>query len=119
MDETSLSRSSDGCFSYSSMLMRSFTAPRIRCLQPRYFRLSARMHVRLAQRAATFLNAQGRRAEAEQVYMQLREAARARQDSEVVENCTWELSWIQAKTARFCHHALRALSFPSIFSNPT
>ena len=51
--------------------------------------------VELGERAGAFLNADNRRTEAAQLYTQLREAAQARDDLEVVEKCSWELSWIQ------------------------
>jgi hypothetical protein len=51
--------------------------------------------VTLAGRAFKFLSAQGRLLEAAEIFARLREAAGERQDSKVVETCTWELSWIQ------------------------
>lgn len=50
---------------------------------------------RLAGESFTYLSAHGRLREAAQIYEQLREAARERQDAQVVDNCSWELSWIQ------------------------
>jgi hypothetical protein len=51
--------------------------------------------VTLASRAFAFLSAEGRWPEAADIYIRLRDAARDRDDSQVVENCAWELSWIQ------------------------
>ena len=49
----------------------------------------------LAASVCAFLNARGRRPEAAHVYTQLQQAARERRDLEVIEQCSWELSWIQ------------------------
>jgi|CZKS01.1.fsa_nt_gi hypothetical protein len=51
--------------------------------------------VTLASRAFAFLSAEGRWPEAADIYIRLRDAARERGDSQVVESCAWELSWIQ------------------------
>src|ERR1039458_7327635 len=57
--------------------------------------LGALRSVTLASRAFAFLSAEGRWPEAADIYIRLRDAARDRDDSQVVENCAWELSWIQ------------------------
>jgi len=49
----------------------------------------------LAERAFPFLKAQQRWPEAARICLQLLQAAGERRDSRVVENCAWELSWIQ------------------------
>jgi hypothetical protein len=51
--------------------------------------------VRLAERAFGFLSGEARLHEAVELYSELRDAARARQDLQVAENCSAELSWIQ------------------------
>jgi hypothetical protein len=58
-------------------------------------RLDWSLATTLAARTFAFLTAQDRLPEAAEIYTRLRQAARERQDSQVVENCTWELSWIQ------------------------
>lgn len=50
---------------------------------------------RLAFRTAAFLKSENRITEAASMYERLREAAKERQDTEVFEDCTEELSWIQ------------------------
>jgi len=58
-------------------------------------RLDWSLATTLADRAFAFLGEQDRLPEAADIYTRLRQAALERRDSRVVENCTWELSWIQ------------------------
>jgi len=51
--------------------------------------------VRLAGRAFGFLSGEGRLHEAVELYSELRDAARARQDLQVAEDCSAELAWLQ------------------------
>jgi hypothetical protein len=48
----------------------------------------------LTDRAFAFLKAEGRLPEAARIYTQLRQAAEHKQDERVIQNCSWELSWI-------------------------
>lgn len=51
--------------------------------------------VALADRGFAFLRSENRVQEAAELYRRLRQNARARGDSGVAENCSWELSWIE------------------------
>jgi hypothetical protein len=71
--------------------------------------------VRLAERAFGFLSGQERLHEAVELYSELRDTARERQDLRVAENCSAELAWIQDDSGDIRRRAVSGAQLPLDF----